>query len=133
MAHHHPIPAAITKDLQQLQNAMAQDMGDDPTESFGDLLRAQWNQLQDFLKERANDELPAVLSATPGENDAADLLQKMQDLIGETIGKHPRLSPLTMPVAEKALQAAAADQQVPDAGFGPNSSLLRHLHNWILT
>ena len=58
----------------------------------------------------------------------------MQQLIGDAVSKHPRMSPLVLPVAEKALQSAAAEQQVPGDVAARNSrSILQQLHSWLLT
>ena len=133
-SRYHPLPESSINDLQHLQDAVTEGLGPTQLQDFGDLLQAQWRQLQDFLEQQDNG-TPDIAPASPEEMNLAGLLQKMQDLIGETIGKHPRLSPLAVPVTDKALQSAAADHRQAHHDRVANHDrrfILGHLRDWII-
>jgi len=129
---YHPVPEGLTTGLLQ-QDPAAGDTIPGFSTNAGDLLQAQWQQLQNYLQE---DDGADVQQAAPQPEiiSLTDLLQSMQQLLDNVISKYPRLSPLAVPLAGKALEDAAAEQQIPDAvTANSHQAILLQLQDWLLS
>lgn len=131
--NYHPVPDRLTAGLQQ-QDPVAGDLLQGSSINVNDLLQAQWQQLQNFLQAdtTGSADQPAEPSQ-PGKMSLGDLLQSMQQLLDDAISKHPRLSPLAVPLAAQALGDAASQQQVPEAtAVNSDRAILLQLQSWLL-
>jgi hypothetical protein len=132
LTENHPIPALSQETMaSEATNGELVDVAHD-TPDFMDLLRGQWAQIEQLLEQQpaptyeapllSPQEMPATLAdaATPTET-----AQAMMDRAITTMADNPRLSPFTLPLADRVIEDTFA--------FMPKSpgiqSLANQLHN----
>ncbi len=127
---HHTIPA----DAERLVNAF-QDTGlpeHDKALTEQDLLTARWQQITDFLDQQHKDFQEKASTAQKFHSHPEEMMNE----IATTLERHPRLSPYAIPLADKAVQEAANESDLPpihnlsQKQFFKND-FLKQFHNWL--
>ena len=97
-----------------------------------DLLAARWQQITEFLDQQSKD----LQKKTIEEQKFKQHPQEMMKEIASTLKNHPRLSPFSVPLAEKAIQKAAARSPLPPLQHSGQTQFLKNaflkqFHNWL--
>lgn len=136
VATYHPLPSgdmsAAFKDLQEI-------LGENSFEdfNFADILRARWQQMLETFD--SDDEEDAVIDAMESADEANNtpVAEQMLERVRETIEKQPQLSPFIIPVANQAIdEAAASVSEMKGQDINPeklHKDFLKQWKNWMLT
>jgi len=116
----HPLPVGLPDNMP-----FAPD--DHQPQSYADQLLADWRQLEKYLTQN---HLPAPKEQTIADIDA--LLQEMQQRLTETIIKHPKHSPLALPIAEKALNSIEIPPEFITQARTINNGVMQALNKWLI-
>lgn len=132
----HPIPSfGKYQDAPLLAEAPGK-----PAESNGptmlDSLAAQWRQFIDSLSDQDEAGIIDRLGASP-VNSAATAGKQMFERARETMGEHPRLTPLMPSVADLAIDRARHHQDPRPLNFSQlgkdlSKSFIKELNGWLL-
>jgi hypothetical protein len=136
IATYQPLPAgdmpATFKDPQEI-------IGEDSAEdfNFADILKARWQQmLKTFDSDDEKDDVIDEMK-TANEDNNTPVAEQMLARVLETIEKQPQLSPFVIPVANLAIdEAAASVSEIKDQNINPNQlhkNFLNQWKNWMLT
>ena len=148
---HSTLPAmADLKDLYQQLEANSADQLD-----YVELLEARWKQILKALDEMKEKELDGLFArreqsqsmpVTGGNSESPDLqslvpveraARQMLDRMEEFLGNHPKLSPFAGPLAATAMEKAARREDQPQASIAGELSALQNafrnqLGQWFL-
>lgn len=135
----HPVPAfnPETASLIEQEHELAA-LERSSTLQYGDILRAQWEQITEFLDHAHEARSEQVDQQTQLAKTDTDTTQKMLDRIKKTMIKHPRTSPFSLALAEKAIEKAAKlppGQMQSDMVHMRNklqTSLFKEFTDWML-
>lgn len=131
LTENHPIPALSQETMaSEATNGELVDVAHD-TPYFMDLLRGQWAQIEQLLEQQPAPTYEAPLMSQKMPDTLADAAsptetaQAMMDRATTTMADNPRLSPFTLPLADRVIEDTFA--------FMPKSpgiqSLVNQLHN----
>lgn len=134
----HPLPAAdFSNDELLAQLHALADKKTDAQQSAIDRLSAQWEQIKEYLDKR-----DAERSAPGSPEGAVERAERspgrhMLARAGETVGRHPRLSPFVLPVANRAIEQAQGPFNAGTEGAQARNFLkedfLRHYNDWLFS
>jgi hypothetical protein len=130
VATYHPLPSGdIPATFKDLQETIGEDSFEDF--NFADILRARWQQMLETFD--TDDEKDTVINAmeTAKGNNNTPVAEQMLARILETIEKQPQLSPFVIPVANHAIdEAAAAVSEIKDQDINPKQLQKNFLNQW---
>ncbi len=134
----HPLPASdfSNDDLLAELQALADKKTDAQQPSF-DRLRAQWDQIKDYLDKRDAEQSNPGSSGNAVEKTERSPGRHMVARAGETVGRHPRLSPFVLPVANRAVEQAQGPFNTSLEGAQARNFLkqdfLHHFNDWLFS
>lgn len=139
ITEYHPVPAFSpeTANLIEQGHELETLQRSSPLQ-YGDTLRAQWEQITEFLDHAPERRSEHTEQQTRLPNtDIADATQEMLERIKEIVAQHPRISPFSLALADRAIEKAAipADQAQKDIAHISNqlkNSLFREFTDWLL-
>jgi len=137
VATYQPLPSGndMPATFKKLQKMVGEDASEDF--NFADILRARWQQMLATFD--ADDEKDAVINAmeTANEDNNTPIAQQMLARVLETIEKQPQLSPFVIPVANHAIEEAAASvAKMKGEEIDPeklHKNFLKEWKDWMLT
>ena len=137
--NYNPMPAAIenaTHDrFAEVKELLTAERSDDL--KYSDMLRAQWEQIKEFL-DSAQDE--GDVSLVNNDSREPDLNEnpgkQMLPHIRETVAKHPRLSPFMTSLVRRSFEGLEAEEPSP-AAYGLKKKLFendfqKEFRNWLM-
>lgn len=137
MTDYHPLPASENfetplEDLfAQLPEVIDQARTDEI--KYAEMLQAQWQQIKEYLDGIKPDQ-PSQGTAAPGETQEIPAARQMMNKLQETIAKHPRLAPFSLPLVHEAIDTKTENMQHP-ALFNQKNTLkenfLQEFNNWM--
>lgn len=131
LSDYHPLPALYPETMGSDTTDAAAATVAPPQPDLIDLLRGQWEQLQELLAQQtapANETLAKEQEVTDTQAAAASptaTAQAMLERATTTMAEHPRLSPLVQPLIDQVIDNLLAS--VPESQGGDD--LANRLHN----
>ena len=138
LTEHHPIPASgkFEQLLGGFMNELPETIAgqEDAEVEYAQKLMAQWQQIKEFLDERQASITPEENLVNSAAKEHIPASHKMMDRMEEMMAKHPRLSPLALPLAHQSIDEQA--DTVPNLGvFDQKNQLkdtiLQQLNDWM--
>ena len=140
MTDYHPLPvpgdqAGGLEDIfAELPEVIDQARTDEL--KYAEMLQAQWQQIKDFLETKKTDELAPRSAPAAARDQHMPAARQLMTRIEETMTKHPRLAPFSLPLAHEAINRETENGQHP-ALFGRKNMLkdnfLQELNKWMYT
>jgi hypothetical protein len=116
LAEYHPLPTAAnqTGSLQDLFARLPEMIDEARTEElkYAEMLQAQWQQIKDFLAANQADAPPEDRPGDGGE-EHVPTARRLMNRIEQTVARHPRLAPFSVPLAHEAIARETENGQHP--------------------
>ncbi|MFH1217024.1 MAG: hypothetical protein V1706_11040 [Pseudomonadota bacterium] len=101
---------------------------------YAEMLQAQWQQIKDFLDARNMEQRTREDSFNSREDNDIPAARQMMHRIRETMEKHPRLTPFSLPLAHQAIDQE--DKKIPLYSLSSQKNMLKdnfldEFNNWL--
>ena len=136
LTQHHPLPASdnlasslegpFTDISEIIDQAHTDEMG------YAEMLQAQWQQIKEFLE--AREEKTVEQTSGPLADNDMPIARRMMNRIQETVAKHPRLAPFSVPLAHEAIDSEMESVQHPalySQKHQLKNSFMNEFNNWM--
>lgn len=104
---YHPVPASeelgdsLADIFAQLPEIIDQAHTDEM--KYAEMLQAQWKQIKEFLEANKADPVPSLDPLPVQEEANTPAARQMMNKVRETVARHPRLAPFSVPLAHEAI------------------------------
>ncbi|MBI4791315.1 MAG: hypothetical protein HY789_00880 [Deltaproteobacteria bacterium] len=138
MTDYHPLPTAGDQAGNGLEDIFATlpeviDQARTDELKYAEMLQAQWQQIKSFLDAKETEEVAPQDSPVAREQHMPAARQLMSR-IEETVARHPRLAPFSLPLVHEAIDKETENGRHP-ALFGRKNMLkdnfLQELNKWM--
>ncbi|OKY75049.1 MAG: hypothetical protein BM485_10125 [Desulfobulbaceae bacterium DB1] len=138
LTEYHPLPASDSLQQKLAENfagiSSIIDEAYTGEMKYAETLQAQWQQIKDFLEARDMESQTGNDAFNSRRENDIPTARHMMHRIKQTMEKHPRLAPLSLPIAHKAI-----DQEEKNIPFSTmpgqknmlTDNLLDEFNNWL--
>lgn len=135
----HPVPTLNPEAIKRFEEKYELAALERPsTLQYGDMVRAQWEQITEFLDHAHEERSKQIEQQSHLPKTDTETTKKMLARIKETVAQHPRISPFSLALADRAIDKAAEippGQTQKDIAHISNqlkNSIFREFTDWLL-
>ncbi len=140
LAENHPLPQSdnFMRSVEEVFSDLPEIVDQIHTDEmkYAEMLKAQWQQIKDFLEQRETPSDPIPDFASSAEENDMPIARRMMSRFQEIASKHPRLAPLGPPLAREVIDNKLEELDHP-AYFKQKNQLkenfLNEFNNWMYT
>lgn len=138
LTDYHPLPAAseLQDGFGSMDLASLFDQATSDEMEYAEMLRAQWRQIKEFLEARRPHASTSEPRSKPDEEQESPAARRMMTRVLETMQRHPRLTPLSLPLAHEAIDSDGSRQEFSAKAISEQKNILKDnvtdaFHGWL--